>query len=75
MSCCPESAWNALKNVDYKPIGVVDQVGDLNIYRVGTSSKCIIWNHDIFGVDGGRTKQMADFVAANGKSGPILISK
>jgi len=72
MSCCPATAWKELKDVDYKPKGVVDKVGDLKIYRVGNSSKCIIWFYDVFGFDGGRTKQMADFVAANGKSVSII---
>jgi len=72
MSCCPATAWKELKNVDYKPKGVVDKVGDLKIYRVGNSSKCVIWIYDVFGFDGGRTKQMADFVAANGKSVSII---
>jgi hypothetical protein len=67
MSCCPATAWKELKNVDYRPKGTISQVGDLPIYQVGTSSKCIIWNYDIFGFDGGRTKQMADFIAENGK--------
>jgi len=68
MSCCPATAWKELKNVDYKPKGTINQVGDMTIYQVGTSSKCIIWNYDVFGLDGGRTKQMADFIAENGKT-------
>ena len=32
----------------------------------GNSSKCVIWNYDIFGFDSGRTRQMADFIAAHG---------
>jgi hypothetical protein len=36
--------------------------------KVGNSSKVIIWNYDIFGPDGGRTKQMADFLADHGKN-------
>ena len=37
-----------------------------NAFQVGNSSKAIIWNYDIFGLDGGRTKQMADFMADHG---------
>jgi len=68
MTCCPSSAWGDLQNTSYKPKGVVDEVGDLKLYRVGQSTKCIIWNYDVFGLNGGRTKQMADFLADNGKS-------
>ena len=51
MSCCTANAWGDLKNPDYKEKGQVDRVGDLDIYRVGSSSegKCIIWCYDIFG--------------------------
>ena len=44
----------------------VDATG-IDVYRVGQSDKCIIWNYDIFGFDGGRTRQMADFVADQGE--------
>jgi len=67
-SCCPDNAWGELKNPDYVPHGTVDVFGGLSIYKVGNSSKCIIWNYDIFGLDGGRSKQMCDFLADNGKS-------
>ena len=67
MTCCPSSAWGELKNSSYKPKGVVDEVGDLKLYRIGKSTKCVIWNYDIFGFDGGRTRQMADFLADNGE--------
>jgi hypothetical protein len=42
------------------------QVDDLEIYRVGQGSKCIIWNYDVFGFNGGRSRQMADFLAEAG---------
>jgi hypothetical protein len=70
MTCCPSSGWVELKNTSYKPKGTIDEVGDLKLYRVGQSTKCIIWNYDVFGLDGGRTKQMADFLANSGE--PIL---
>ena len=73
MSCCPSSGWGELKNTSYKPKGIIDEVGDLKLYRVGQSTKCIIWNYDVFGLDGGRTKQMADFLADNGESNLELI--
>ena len=68
-SCCPANAWGKLNNPDYKPKGVVEKIEatGIDVYRVGKSEKCIIWNYDVFGFDGGRTKQMADFVADHGK--------
>ena len=42
--------------------------GDLPIYVVGSGSKGIIWNYDIFGFDSGRTKQLCDIVADAGVS-------
>ncbi len=64
--CCPDNAWGELKNVDYSPRGQVDELDGMAFYRVGNSSKCIIWNYDIFGLDGGRSKQMCDFMAEHG---------
>merc|ERR1712002_1080940 len=67
-SCCPENSWGKLNNPDYKAKGIVEKIKETNIdvYRVGKSEKCVIWNYDIFGFDGGRTRQMADFVADQG---------
>ena len=66
-SCCSEGAWGQLLPDDkYVDKGVVDTVGDLDIYRVGNSSKCIIWNYDIFGFNAGRTNQLADLMADKG---------
>ena len=39
---------------------------NLEVYLVGNSSKCVIWNYDWFGFDSGRTRQMCDFIAAHG---------
>ena len=64
--CCPKTAWGNLKNPDYKEKGTIVKVDDLEIYRVGSGSKCIIWNYDIFGFSGGRTRQMCDFMADAG---------
>jgi len=66
--CCPENSWGKLNNPDYKAKGIVEKINETNIdvYRVGKSEKCIIWNYDVFGFDGGRTRQMADFVAEHG---------
>lgn len=44
---------------------MIEKISDFDLYHVGNSAKCIIWNYDIFGFDSGRTKQMADFLAAH----------
>lgn len=64
--CCPPSALGKLDPGDYKPKGVKEVVDGLTIYRVGQGDKCIVWNYDIFGLDSGRTKEMADLFSDNG---------
>eukprot|EP00093_Oithona_nana_P005975 05975.XXX_109968_110940_1 [CDS] Oithona nana genome sequencing. len=77
--CCPDEAWGNLNNDDYEVKGTIEtlefppdtragvaSVNNLDIYKVGSSDKCIIWNYDIFGLRAGRTQQMADFLAAHG---------
>ena len=39
----------------------------LNIYRVGNGSRCVIWNYDIFGFNGGRTRQLCDVLGEQGR--------
>ena len=71
MSCCPEGALGQLGTEDYvckvsqrcniliiiwRYKGKVERVEDLDLYFVGSGSKCIIWNYDIFGFDSGRTR-------------------
>ncbi len=67
-ACCPPGSWGPLKaDTDYKDKGVVERVADdIDIYRVGSSDKCIVWNYDIFGFQGGRTRQLCDMVAEQG---------
>lgn len=66
-SCCPEEAWSQLEaDSDYVEKGVIERVDDIDIYRVGNSSKCIVWNYDIFGFNSGRTRQFADIFADQG---------
>jgi len=68
-SCCPPSSWPELTHPDYKAKGkveVLDEASKFNVYKVGQGDKCVIWNYDIFGFDGGRTRQMADLVAEQG---------
>jgi len=38
----------------------------LSIYRVGNGSRCVIWNYDIFGFNGGRTREITDLIATKG---------
>jgi len=69
MSCCPPGSWPDLNNSDYKCKGVVetlDEASDFKVYKTGSGGKCVVWNYDIFGFDGGRTRQMADYVASQG---------
>ena len=72
MSCCPEGALgqlgtegyvckvsrrcNILFTIIWRYKGKVERVEDLDLYFVGSGSKCIIWNYDIFGFDSGRTR-------------------
>jgi len=66
MSCCPSDAWGQLDPKDYTPKGTIETVEDLDIYRVGEGEKTIIWNYDIFGINAGRTKLLADLFASKG---------
>ena len=52
--------------VDDKLDGDVSSGSDLNIYRVGNGSRCIVWNYDIFGFNGGRTRELTDLIASKG---------
>ena len=39
----------------------------MDVYRVGNGSSCIVWNYDIFGFNGGRTREIADLIASKGE--------
>merc|ERR1711915_552616 len=54
----PQEAFSQLQ-VDITVPGDVDQVGNLTIYRYGPAinDKWVLWGHDIYGVDSGRTKE------------------
>ena len=77
MTCCPDGAWKNLHNKEYKPKGEVEHIEatGINVYKVGKSEKCLIWNYTIFGFDGGRIKQMADFFADHGKCKKVRFYK
>ena len=68
MSCCPDGSWGKL-TTDYVGKGQEVTVGDMQVYYVGESEKCILWCYDIFGFipgTNGRTRQLADYVADKG---------
>ena len=54
--------------------GIVENVGEMQVYRVGESSKCIVWNYHIMGFNGGRARQLVDMIASKGKRRPILFT-
>jgi dienelactone hydrolase len=61
------TALPKLDNSDYEEMGTVTELEDgLSVYSVGNSSKCIIWNYDIFGFSAGRTRQLCDYFADQG---------
>merc|ERR1712029_450878 len=64
-ACCPDGAYGnpPFPGYSWNDKGVVDQVGDLKVYRTGAGNKCIIWCYDIYGFEGGRTRQLCDQLA------------
>merc|ERR1719154_561774 len=57
----PEGAFSALWINNSVP-GEIDQLGDLTVFRFGpaTNDKWVVWGHDIYGVDSGRTKEYCE---------------
>jgi len=71
MSCCPEGSWGDLLETcsdTYTAKGQVHRERDMDIYYVGEpkGGRCILWNFDIFGFNGGRTKMLCDIFAEQG---------
>jgi len=69
MPCCPSSETGegpVYEGYTWNEKGSVDRVGTMNVYRVGTSHKCIIWCYDIYGFKGGRTRELCDKLADKG---------
>merc|ERR1712123_206827 len=66
--CCPEGSYGnpPFPGYSWNDKGVVEEVGDMKMYRTGSSSKCIIWCYDIYGFEGGRTRQLCDQLADSG---------
>ena len=78
MSCCPEGSWGALIETapdSYVTKGKVERRGDIDLYVVGAAEggKCVIWNYDIFGFNGGRTRMLCGIIAQNGKCFVVLL--
>eukprot|EP00090_Calanus_glacialis_P010734 TRINITY_DN19192_c0_g1_i1.p1 TRINITY_DN19192_c0_g1~~TRINITY_DN19192_c0_g1_i1.p1 ORF type:complete len:253 (-),score=69.10 TRINITY_DN19192_c0_g1_i1:79-837(-) len=63
--CCPDGSYGnpPFPGYSWNTKGVVDEVGDMKVYRTGCSNKCIIWCYDIYGFEGGRTRQLCDQLA------------
>ena len=67
MSCCPPQSHGFLDGSEYESKGTIENVDGLDIYIVGEGEKCVIWNYDIFGFNGGRTRQHCDLLAGHGR--------
>ena len=67
MSCCPAQSLGFLDGSTYEEKGKVENSDGLDIYVVGEGEKCVIWNYDIFGFNGGRTRQHCDLLATHGR--------
>lgn len=64
-ACCPPGSWPALQ-VDYTPKGKMLELGGLSLYEVGSGNKALVLFEDIFGIESGRHKTVADTYAALG---------
>ena len=67
MSCCPKGSWGALKT-DEPLTGRTETVGSVEAYVSGDAGadKALVLFVDIFGIESGRTRQIADWFAAQG---------
>jgi len=68
MPCCPGATPSdptapPFPGYAWKNKGVEETIDDMAVYRVGVSSKCIIWCYDIYGFHGGRTRELCDKLA------------
>lgn len=64
--CCPEGSHGAMKQVPGHKGCDVQIEGDLTVYHVGTGNRAIIFIHDIFGLNSGRSRLVADEFAQHG---------
>ena len=65
----PEGAFGRLEAEPRQAAGEIVVVDDLQLYVVqpgiqGTNTKAIVWAHDIYGWNSGRTQAMVDQIAA-----------
>lgn len=65
MKCCPEGSWPQLAT-DYISMGEILNIEGTTVYHVGSGSKCLTIIEDIFGIDSGRHKTVADLFASFG---------
>ena len=63
--CCPPGDLPGLVT-DYKPKGTVFDLDGLEVYTNGSGPNCIIWCYDIYGKDGGHSKELVDLVSSWG---------
>jgi len=63
--CCPPKS---LPKYDFESSnkGTVSKIGDADVYTVGDSPKVLIFLYDIYGLSGGRTKQVCDQISSFG---------
>merc|ERR1712223_819034 len=63
----PSSSLPTYNNSAYEQQGqVIDLGSDLNIYTVGEGPDTVIWNYNIEGFNGGRTRERCDQLASKG---------
>ena len=64
-SCCPDNAHGFLvEDPSYQPLGKAIEFEGVNAYVVGSGSTCIVFIHDIFGLDSGMNKLICDSLSA-----------
>jgi dienelactone hydrolase len=60
-SCCPEDSEPFLaEDPSYTPAGSMIKIGAIDAYTVGAGSTCILFIHDIFGLNSGLNKIVCD---------------
>lgn len=63
--CCPSHSLPKL-SFDGPCKGVLSKIGELDVYTVGDAPKVFIFIYDIYGLNGGRTRQVCDQIASLG---------
>ena len=65
MGCCPPGSWPQLAS-DYTCKGKIVDADGVPVYRMGSGNKVLLIVEDIFGIQSGRHKVMADLFAGLG---------